>query len=312
MNLSSMPQPVTHRRHSACLKADLMLALVAVIWGSAFVVQRLAAADIGVFLFNGMRFLLAAVALAPVAWSGAFTRKVIGEENPVDPLTRRNVGWAVLAGVLLFSGAALQQAGMIYTTAGNAGFITGLYVLFIPLILAVIFHQRPRAVIWFAAGLAVAGLYMLSTGGKMSVNRGDVLELVGAVFWALHVILIGRVVQRINVLQFAVAQYVACSLINIAVGLILETSMLPAFMQGWWLVAYTGLISVGLGYTLQAIAQREAPPADAAILLSMESAVAAICGWIFLGEALTPIQIAGCVVMMTGMLLAQLSGLRES
>lgn len=307
-----MPQSVAHRRQAVRLKADMMLALVAVIWGSAFVVQRLAAADIGVFLFNGTRFLLAAIVLAPVAWSDAFIRKVIGNDSRVEPLTRRNVGWAVLAGILLFGGAALQQAGMIYTTAGNAGFITGLYVLFIPLFLALIFRQRPRPVIWVAAGLAVAGLYMLSTGGKMSVNRGDALELVGAVFWALHVILIGRVVQRINVLQFAVAQYVACGLINVAIGLMLEAPMLPAFAQGWWLVAYTGLISVGLGYTLQAVAQREAPPADAAIILSMESAVAAVCGWIFLGEALALIQIAGCVVMMTGMLLAQLSGLRES
>ena len=302
---------VAHDRQIARLRADLMLVLVALIWGSAFVAQRLAAGDVGVFLFNGTRFLLAAIVLAPLAWSYTFNQKIVGGEQAIEPLSRGNFRWAALAGLLLVGGAALQQAGMIYTTAGNAGFITGLYVLFIPLFLALIFRQRPRPVIWMAASLAVAGLFLLSTGGKMTVNWGDILELLGAVFWALHVIVTGRVVRRLNVLQFAVGQYVVCGMINLAIGLMLEGWRFPALLGGWWLVAYTGLLSVGLGYTLQAVAQREAPPADAAIILSMEAAVAAAAGWIFLSEVLAPVQILGCVVMMAGMLLVQLDGLRE-
>lgn len=283
----------------ARIQADLTLLLVALIWGSAFVVQRLAAAEVSVYFFNGLRFLLAAAVLAPLAWS----RKL--QDSQSVPLGRRNMGGVMLAGSLLVGGAALQQAGLKYTTAGNAGFITGLYVVIIPLFLAFAWRQHVRPVLWIAAGMAVAGLFLLSTGGKMRLNPGDVMELAGAFFWAMHVIVVSHYVNRINVLQFAVGQYTICALINMAIGMAVEPEMLPAAFASGWMLVYTGLISVGVGYTLQAVAQRTAPPADAAIILSGEAVFAALAGWIFLSEALSLSQLSGCGIMLGGMLLAQ-------
>jgi drug/metabolite transporter (DMT)-like permease len=229
---------------------------------------------------------------------------------------RRETAGLLAAGFFLWAGAAFQQAGLIYTTAGNAGFITGLYVVLIPIFLAVRSTQRPRLLTWIASLLAAAGLFLLSTGGQMRLNPGDGLELAGAFFWALHVILVGWLVQRMPVLALAAGQYLACAVFSLGAGLMFEMETLPALSQGWWAIAYTGLLSVGLGYTLQAKSQRLAPPADAAIILSTEAVFAALCGWIFLAERLTAAQLAGCGVMLAGMLLAQsgsiMSGLKES
>ena len=291
------------------LQADLILLAVAAIWGSAFVVQRLAAVEVGVYLFNGLRFLVAALFLAPIAISRALAGPDMAGVN------RKSLPGVVLVGLLLAGGAALQQAGLKYTTAGNAGFITGLYVVFIPIFLGLFWHQQVRRIIWLGALFAVIGLFLLSTGGRFRLSFGDALELAGAVFWALHVIFIGRLVQRLDVLQIAVGQYLVCGVVSLAIGLILEAQVLPAMVDKWWAVAYTGLISVGLGYTFQAVGQRVAPPADAAIILSLEAVFAAAAGWIFLGEVLGPVQLTGCGVMLLGMLLAQsetLAGSRRS
>jgi drug/metabolite transporter (DMT)-like permease len=291
------------------LRADLTLLVVAVIWGSAFVVQRLAAVEVGVYLFNGLRFLVAAFALAPLAVS----RRLAGPE--IESVSRKSLPGVILVGLLLAGGAALQQAGLKYTTAGNAGFITGLYVVFIPIFLGLFWHQQVQRITWLGALLAAIGLFLLSTGGRFRLSLGDALELAGAVLWALHVIFIGRLVQRLDVLQIAVGQYLVCGLVSLSIGLVVEGQMMPAVLEKWWAVAYTGLISVGLGYTLQAVGQRVAPPADAAIILSLEAVFAAIAGWIFLDERLGPVQLVGCGVMMAGMLLAQsevLAGSRRS
>lgn len=281
------------------LQADLTLLAVAAVWGSAFVVQRLAAVEAGIYLFNGLRFLLAALILAPLAAS----RLLTGRE--MSGLNRRFLPGVILVGLMLFSGATLQQAGLKYTTAGNAGFITGLYVVMIPLFLALFWRQRLRWVTWLGALLAVIGLFLLSTGGQLRLNYGDALVLAGAVFWALHVIFTGRLVQRLDVLHFAVGQYLVCGLVSLLIGLVFEAQMFPILVDYGWAVAYAGLISVGLGYTLQVVGQRVAPPADAAIILSLEAVFAALAGWIFLGELLNPVQLVGCGVMLAGMLLAQ-------
>lgn len=282
-----------------------MLLFVAVVWGLAFVVQRLAAAEVGLFTFNGVRFLLGALALTPLL----LLKRRVGGAGPVrtaEPKERARTRLGLLAaGVLLMLGAAFQQAGLKFTSAGNAGFITGLYVVLIPVFLAIGWRRAPKGITWLAAALAATGLFLLSTGGRMQINRGDLLELIGAVFWTLHVILIGWMVERMEVLKFAAGQYLVCGLISLALGLLIESQDLSVLLDNWRLVAYTGLISVGLGYTLQAAGQRYAPPADAAIILSMEAVFAAFSGWIFIQERLGPVQIAGSGIMLLGMLLAQ-------
>lgn len=280
-------------------KADLTLLVVAVVWGSAFVAQRVAAENIGVFLFNGLRFLLGALILLPL------TRRRGSNPLAQGHLSRKQFLGIVLLGSLLFTAAAFQQFGLQFTTAGNAGFVTGLYVVLIPLVLALGWHQPSRPSIWLASFFAVIGLFLLSTGGRLFINSGDLLELAGAFVWAFHVIMIGKLVQYIDVPRLAVGQYLVCGVINLAVGLGFETNSLGSLTTVWWAVVYTGLFSIGLGYTLQAVAQKVAPPADAAIILSMEAVFAALFGWLLLGEMLTVLQLLGCGLILFGMLLAQ-------
>jgi drug/metabolite transporter (DMT)-like permease len=279
------------------LRADLTLLFVASIWGSAFVAQRLAAAQVGVFLFNGFRFLLAALVLLPLA---------LRQKQSVRRWKSQDFWLVGLLGLLLACGAAFQQWGLRYTTAGNAGFVTGLYVVIIPFVLALGWREAPRSTIWLASALAAAGLFLLSTGGSLKMNPGDTLELAGAFVWAFHVILLSRLVQRLEVLSLSIVQYLVCGLLSLLLSFSVGGEPWIVSLPGWLAVFYTGIFSVGLGYTLQAVGQRFAPPADAAILLSMESVFAALFGWWILGEALTGAQLLGCAMMFAGILLAQL------
>jgi drug/metabolite transporter (DMT)-like permease len=287
------------------LVSDAALVFVAIVWGFAFVAQRIAAPQIGVFLFNAARFLLGALALTILAAG------VKPQQLRFSTFSRSIQTGIIMAGILLAAGSAFQQAGLRYTTAANAGFITGLYVVLIPIMLVVVFRKTMEMRIWIAAFMATLGMFLLSTNGLMQVNPGDLLVLLGAIFWAMHVILIGNLVQKVNVLPLAIGQYLVCGLLNLAIGLGWEAATIPALLSAWWTVVYTGLISVGLGYTLQIVGQRHAPPADAAIILSLEAVFAAVGGWIFLSESLSWLQIAGCLLMLGGMLAAQLDLIRS-
>ena len=301
--MGGVAQPAHASPPRARLQADLTLLLVAAIWGSAFVAQRVAALNMGAYLFNGMRFLLGALVLLPFTWR----RPGQGERPRRKPRCGDLAGIA-LAGLLLFGAISFQQVGLRYTTASNAGFITGLYVVFIPLILAVPWsgkRQLPGRAVWVASLLAAAGLFLLSTGGTLQLAPGDNLVLVCAVLWAFHVIWIGRLVQRLDVLHVALGQDLVCGLLSLAVGLAFEGGAFPQSPAAWWAVAYTGVFSIAIGYTLQAVGQRVAPAADAAIILSLEAVFAASFGWLVLDEHLSALQLLGCGLMLAGMLLAQ-------
>ena len=289
-------------KRSERLRADLLLLLVALIWGSAFVAQRVAAQTIGVYYFNGVRFIVAALFLLLLAGSrlAAWFRS-----------TDKNLGGIFIAGMLLFGGTTLQQWGLRYTTAGNAGFITGLYVVFIPLILAIGWRSKVGRITWVAVGCSAVGLFLLSTVGKLVVNPGDALELAGAVLWAGHVILIGRLVRHMDVLPLAIGQYLVTGILSLGVSLAIEQGANRLMGELWWTVVYTGVLSVGVGYTLQAIGQRVAPPTDAAIILSSEAVFAALSGWIILNEILSDRQLAGCALIFAGIVFAQLNRLAE-
>ncbi len=301
--MTETPPPIQNQPRR--MQADLALFSVSVIWGSAFVVQRIVAPNSSAFLFNGLRFLLAALVLSPLVWLR--TRQ---NRSPLQ--LNWQAGSAVfIAGLLLACGAFLQQIGMRYTTAGNAGFITGLYVVIIPIIQAAALKQPVRPALWGAALLAAIGLFLLSTNGQLTLKLGDALEVAGAFFWALHVIWIGQQVKHMDGLQLAVGQYLVCGITSIFLGLLIEPHQIYNMLGTGWAIIYAGIISVGLGYTLQIYGQKTAPPTDAAILLSLEAVFAALFGWLFLNEALTMIQITGCLVMLAGMFVAQASNLRD-
>ena len=274
-------------------KADMMMLLAALVWGIAFAVQRVAASSIGVFLFNGLRFLLAVLVLLP------FVRF-----RP--QIERSKLPWVALTGTVLFAASAFQQAGLASTTAGNAGFITGLYVVLIPLIASFILKQKLRWTTWVAALLATAGAFFLSTGGEIRLVKGDLLELVGALLWAIHVFLVSKMARSMNVFAFQIGQCIVCGLLNLATGMVVDMQTIGGVLPGWWAIAYTGIFSVGVGYTLQSFGQRHSPPSDAAIVLSMEAVFATLAGFVFLKESLVPIQLFGCALILGAMLLAQL------
>ncbi len=292
------------RRLPPRIQADLALLSTAIIWGSAFVAQR-TASEQNPYLFNGLRFLLAGVVLLPALFipprSRASARK----------LDRQAWSGLILAGLVLAGGAAFQQAGLRYTTAGNAGFITGLYVVLVPIFQAIYLRQPTSRIVWLSVGLAAIGLFLLSTGGKMRINPGDVLELTGALFWAFHVIWISRLLTRLGSLQIAVGQFLICGLASSGLGLLTDPKALSQVGGAARAIVYAGLISGGLGYTLQIFGQKLAPPSDAAILLSMEAVFAALFGALFLKEMFNFTQLAGCAIMLTGMLLAQTNSWRK-
>jgi drug/metabolite transporter (DMT)-like permease len=210
-----------------------------------------------------------------------------------------------LAGFALFLGASLQQVGLVYTTAGKAGFITGLYVVIVP-ILGLFWKQQPGMGTWLGAIHAAVGLYFLSITEQFTIAFGDFLELLGAFFWAGHVLIIGWLSPRINPIRLAFFQYAACSILSLVTAIISEVIMLQGLFQANIPIIYGGLISVGIAYTLQVVAQRDAHPAHAAIILSLEAVFAAVGGWLILGESLSMRGSFGCALMLAGMLLSQL------
>lgn len=275
------------------LKADLTLLLVAMIWGSAFTAQRVAAANIGPFLFNGCRFLLGGLILLPL----------VRFRLEID---RRTWPWVGLAGLLLCLASVLQQAGLRWTTAGNAGFITGLYVVIIPLLLLVIWRQHVGWMTWAATLLATGGIFLISSGGKFELAPGDSLELIGALLWAAHIILVGRLMQRVEAVSFSVGQFFVAGVLNLVLSVLFDWQTASGLITAWWTVAYVGIFSTAGGYTLQAIGQKHAQPTDAALILSLEAVFAAVFGFLLLGEMMEAGQLLGCALIVGALVLSQI------
>jgi drug/metabolite transporter (DMT)-like permease len=286
------------------LRADALLLLTALIWGLAFVAQRVAALSIGVFFFNFARFVIGGLVL----WLVISARQRRAYRLDLD-----RPGWAAagIAGLFLFLGSTLQQAGLLYTTASNAGFITGLYVVFVPILLAVVLRRRVSGLVWAASALAVVGLFLLSTGGALHLNRGDLLELAGAVMWAGHVLAVGWAVQRVSLLPFSLGQFVIAGGLCLIGGLLFESLPTAWPLEAWLPVLYVGIFSTGIGYTLQAAGQQHAPETDAAFILTLEAVFSAFFGYWLLAERLLPVQIAGSALILLAVLLAQRGARRQ-
>jgi drug/metabolite transporter (DMT)-like permease len=280
------------------LKADLTLLLVSIIWGSAFVAQRIAGQMGSVYLFNGARYLLAALVVLP------FAIRATRNANSTYKLPGAQFQWMFVAGFVLFVGSAVQQLGLLYTSAGNAGFITSLYVVLVPVVLFVIWREKVHWISIVAVILAGVGAFFLSTAGRLEVRAGDLIELFGASFWTLHVILLGKYAAKFESMSFSVGQLVVCGLLNLGLGLFIEKSM-PIRWPIWGAILYTAFFSLGLCYTLQVWAQRHTPPADAALILSLESVFAVLFGWLLLDERLAVIQLLGCVLIFVAVFLSQ-------
>lgn len=284
-------------------KADALLLITATIWGFAFVAQRVGMEYVGPFTFNAVRFALGSVSLVPLL---LFNRRQEKKYRKLMPCVGKSMvlTGGGLAGLALFIGASLQQVGIIHTTAGKAGFITGLYIVIVPL-MGLLWRQVPELGTWMGAVCAAAGLYLLSVVGEFTISYGDLLVFAGAIFWAAHVHVVGLFSIRIGAIKLAFLQFAICSAFSSITAILLESISVRGVLNGLIPILYGGLMSVGIAYTLQVVAQQEAPPAHASIILSLESVFAALGGWLLLNETLTPRGFMGCGLMLTGILLSQ-------
>jgi Predicted permease, DMT superfamily len=275
--------------------AALFLLICTMLWGFAFIAQKSAMDSMGPLTFAGVRYLLGGLLVLPLAlWE---------RRRRTAPLT--GVHWGFITGMSLvfFIGSWLQQAGLATTTATNGGFLTGLYVFFVPVLGFLIFRTRPHPIIFVCVPLALIGIYYLNGGGLDSFTQGDGLIVTSAIFWAMHVILLGHVARAtglpifVSAVSFLVAGAVALSL-----AFVIETPTWAGISAGWIQIAYAGILSTAVAFTFQAIGQQYVPPANAAIILSAESLFAAIGGALLLGERLPPIGYAGAALIFTAIL----------
>jgi len=277
------------------LKADLTLFAVAVIWGTGFITQAVAAQYGVAYLFNGVSFMLAALILIPFIPRGA-------------RIAPRQWLWMVIAGAILFMATALQQVGILYTQVANAGFLTSLYVVFTPFLLWIGFRERPHWIDAVAVAAAGAGAYFLSTAGRFHVQPGDALELAGALFWGMHFVVLGKFASRYESISFAAGHFFLSGLLNFMMGLRFEDLhlLIPAPVIG--AILYRATLSIGVGYTLQVWGQKHTPPTDAALILGLEAVFAVIAAWLVLGQTLLAIQVLGCFIILAAVLISQAKG----
>jgi drug/metabolite transporter (DMT)-like permease len=285
------------------LRSDLILLLAAIIWGFAFVAQRVGMDYVGPFTYNGVRFALGTLVLLPFLFmKGASAGPWIKAESASH--RRKLIAGSIFTGFLLFGGVAFQQLGLQYTTAGKAGFITGLYVVFVPVVGLFLGH-RSHFTLWVGAVLSIAGLYLLSMTSGFSFAPGDDLVLYCAIIFTFHVLFIAWLSPLMNTFLLAIIQFSICTLLNLAVAFLTEPVQTDTILQAWLPIAYGGILSVGVAYTLQVFAQKTAHPAYASIILSLEAVFAVLGGWLLLHEQLTPRMLAGCALMLVGMIVVQ-------
>lgn len=281
------------------LRADLLMLLTAAIWGSTFVAQRLGMEEIGPFLYTGLRFALGALVLLPLLLHRPAGRA------PLPPPDRPLLLGGALLGLVLTCGINLQQVGLLFTSVTNSGFITGLYVIMVPL-LGLLVGQRAGTGTWLGAGLAVLGMALLSLGADFRIASGDWLQLAGAVVWGVHVLLVGALASRHDPLRIAFLQFLTCALLSLLLAVLLEEIDVAAILRAGPAILYGGVIAVGIGFTLQVVAQKHAIASHAAIILSLEAVFAALAGALLLDESLPARGYLGAVLMLAGMLVAQL------
>ncbi|WP_165663826.1 DMT family transporter [Metapseudomonas otitidis] len=283
---------------SQALRADILMLITAAIWGAAFVAQRLGMDAIGPFLYTGLRFALGALVLLPLLY-------LLPRGEHHEPMNQGLLLGGVLMGLALSLGINLQQVGLLFTSVTNSGFITGLYVIIVPLLGLLLGHRTGMGT-WIGALLAVGGMFLLSVGDNFQVARGDWLQLAGAVVWGVHVLLVGFFASRHDPVRLAILQFITCAVISLALALVLEDIRLDAIVSAGPAILYGGVIAVAIGYTLQVVAQKHAIASHAAIILSLEAVFAAIAGALMLNESLHARGYLGCALMFVGMLVAQL------
>ena len=283
-------------------KNVLILVLTAFIWGTAFVAQSVGMDYLEPFTFNGVRSIIGGAALLPCI---VFLQRFNGKGGKKQGGEKELIVGGIACGLLLFAASSLQQIGIQYTTAGKAGFITAFYIVIVP-VLGIFLKKKTGWKVWMAVVIALAGLYFLCMTEKFTVGKGDILIFVCALVFSIHILVIDYFSPKVDGVKMSCIQFFVCGIASLPFMFLLATPRVGAMLDGWMPLLYAGVLSCGVGYTLQIIGQKNVNPAIASLILSLESCFSVLAGWIVLGERLSIRESIGCVLMFTAIILAQL------
>lgn len=290
-------------------KNFILLFLTALIWGVAFVAQSVAMDNIGPYTFNAVRSLLGGIVLVPCVFLFGRKKQAVKDTTQAEgvaPDRPKDVAiGGLLCGIMLFLSTSLQQVGIQYTTVAKAGFITALYIILVP-ILGIFLKKRVSFQIWISVVLALTGLYLLCMKGRFFLGQGDFLMLVCSLCFALHILVIDHFTDKVSGVKLSCIQFFICSLLSSVLMFLFEEPALSGILSAWLPIVYAGVLSCGVAYTLQIIGQKGTDPTIASLILSLESVVSVLAGWILLGQALTLREILGCLLMFGAIILAQI------
>lgn len=288
------------------LRGGAMLMLTALIWGTAFVAQSVGMDYLGPCAFTATRNFIGCVALLPViALASRLRSGAQPEEAAPAPGKKALFGWGAACGLLLGGATLLQQAGMQTASAGKAGFLTALYIVIVP-VLGIFLGRRPGLKVWMGVVLALVGAYLLSVKGGAGIASGDLLVIASAVVFSLHILVIDSVPAGMDGVRLSCVQFLVAGAFALVLALFLETFTWRDILSAWVPLLYTGVVSSGVGYTLQILGQRTVNPTVASLILSLESVFAALAGWEILGQALSLRELFGCALVFVAVILAQL------
>ena len=286
-------------------KNACMLILTAFIWGTAFVAQSVGMDFLEPFTFNGVRSLIGGIVLLPCIFLIRRINARSGEAEKAEGTRKDLVLGGILCGLLLFAASSLQQIGIVYTTAGKAGFITAFYIVIVP-VLGIFLHKRIGWKVWAAVVMALAGLYFLCMTEELTVGKGDLYLFLCALIFSVHILVIDHFSPRVDGVKMSCIQFFTCGIVSLIPMFAWETPGVDNLLAGWMPLLYAGVLSCGVAYTLQVVGQKNVNPAVASLILSLESCFSVLAGWLILGEKLTMREFAGCVLMFAAIILAQL------
>ena len=307
-------------------RSPLLLLLTATIWGVAFVAQSVGMDYVKPFTFNGVRSLLGAAVLVPLIFllghrkderidaadspkKGAKVSEGKDSEGKDSTGESTKTLWlgGILCGICLCVASSLQQIGIQYTTAGKAGFLTAMYIIIVP-VLGIFVGKKLNPSVGISILMATVGLYLLSIKDGFSIGNGDIYVILCAIVFAVHIMVIDYFSPKCNGVKLSCIQFLVCGILCIIVALIFEKPQLDQILDAWLPIAYAGIMSCGVAYTLQIIGQKNMNPTVASLILSLESVISVLAGWVILHQALSARELVGCVIMFTAIILAQLPG----
>ena len=286
------------------LKGNIMLMLTALIWGTGFVSQSLGMEYIGPFTFNGVRNIIASLFLIPCIYFLRFINKEEKKKISSDEKKYLLKG-GIYCGIVLFFASSTQQIGIQYTSVGKAGFITALYVIIVP-VMGIFMNKKVSAKIWVSMAAAVFGLYLLCINEGFSINKGDLLVILCAFLFSVHILVIDSFSPNTDGVKLSCIQFMVCGLISIVPSVVLESHLFSDIIRSMGPILYSAVFSSGIAYTLQVVGQKYTSPVIASLILSLESVFSAIFGWIILGQSLSTKELIGCIIVFAAIINAQI------